>query len=69
MNRIAITYAAYVAIVGHEPGAELERTPDRRIWVWLPKAVVDGLAAARGPRESYSDVILRFAAQVREDAP
>jgi hypothetical protein len=62
VNRIAISAAAYAAIVGHDAGVELPRTTDGRIWVWLPRPVVDGLAAARSPRESFSDVILRFAA-------
>ena len=31
-------------------------------YIWLPRAVVDRLAAMRGPGESYSDVILAVAA-------
>jgi len=36
-----------------------------RLLIWLPRAVVDKLAALRGPGESYSDVILRMAAGER----
>jgi hypothetical protein len=65
MNRIAISAAAYAAIVADLPeearGVEPERTVDGRLWVWLPRPLVDALAAARGPRESYSDVIIRLA--------
>jgi hypothetical protein len=31
--------------------------------IWLDRAMVDRLHAMRGPGESYSDVILRVAAQ------
>jgi hypothetical protein len=31
-------------------------------YIWLPRAVVDRLRALRGPGESFSDVILRLAA-------
>ncbi len=65
MIRIAITPAAFEAIaatlplgsVGYEP--QLNAKGERLIW--LEAAVVDRLAAMRGPGESYSDVILRLA--------
>ena len=64
MIRIAITLAAFEAIaatlplgsVGYEP--QLNEKGERL--VWLEAAVVDRLAAMRGPGESYSDVILRL---------
>lgn len=65
MIRIAITAEAYAAIAAGLPeGAALgepEWTTSGKVFVWLPKAVVDALARARGPGESYSDVILRAA--------
>jgi hypothetical protein len=38
----------------------LESAPNGQYRIWLPRAVVDGLAPMRGARESYSDVILRL---------
>jgi len=32
-------------------------------YVWLEDAMADRLGAIRGPGESYSDVIIRFAGQ------
>jgi hypothetical protein len=65
--RIAISQDAYAAIAAIlPPGAKvglLERAPNGQYRVWLPRAVVDRLARMRGPRESYSDVILRLAAE------
>jgi hypothetical protein len=34
-------------------------------YIWLPRAVVGRLRALRGPGESFSDVILRLAAETR----
>jgi hypothetical protein len=42
-------------------GAEPQRAPNGDYFVWLDPAVVNRLAALRGPDESYSDVILRLA--------
>jgi hypothetical protein len=64
MIRIAISPAAFDAIaatlplgsVGYEP--QLNAKGERLIW--LKPVFVDRLAAARGPGESYSDVILRL---------
>lgn len=36
--------------------------------IWLEPNVVDQLAAMRGPRETYSDVIVRLAAGRDSDA-
>jgi hypothetical protein len=65
MIRIAISQAAFEAIVdttalgrvgfNNEVNAKGER------FVWLEPRVVDRLKALRGPRETYSDVILRLA--------
>jgi hypothetical protein len=64
--RIALTAEAYAAIASIlPPGANigpLEMAPNGQWCVWLPHAIVDGLARMRGARESYSDVILRLAA-------
>jgi hypothetical protein len=64
--RIAISTEAYAAIASIlPPGTNvgpLERAPNGQYRVWLPRAVVDRLARMRGPRESYSEVILRLAA-------
>jgi hypothetical protein len=62
--RIAITAAAFEAIAALPFGsAVFERDPDAKgeHQIWLARAVVDQLKALRGPRESYSDVILRLA--------
>jgi hypothetical protein len=63
--RIAIT-AAYEAIAATlrlcSVGFERERDANGRRLIWLDAAVVDRLAAMRGPAEDYSDVILRLAA-------
>jgi hypothetical protein len=68
MIRIAISQAAYDAIyatlllgsvaVDPEANAQGERL------IWLEPAMADRLGALRGLTESYSDVILRIAAEV-----
>jgi hypothetical protein len=64
MMGIAIGPAAYavIATLPGSPGVEPERTPNGDYFVWLEPAVVDRIAALRGPGESYSDVIVRLAA-------
>jgi hypothetical protein len=69
--RIAISVAAYEAIARtlslgsfgfkRDPNTKGERT------VWLEEVWVDRLGAMRGAGESYSDVILRIAAQKWDD--
>ena len=67
MIRIAISEAAFQAIastlpfgnVGYENG--VNEKGERLIW--LAPNLVDRLKAMRGPGESYSDVILRLAAE------
>jgi hypothetical protein len=62
MISIAITAEAYEAIKATLPdGAPRSIGPDGQMRIWLDYAVVDRLLAARGPGESYSDVILRLA--------
>jgi hypothetical protein len=67
MIRIAVSAEAYAAIASIlPPGAyrgPLEMAPNGQYRVWLPQAVVDSLAQRRGPRENYSDVILRLASR------
>jgi hypothetical protein len=67
MIRIAISAAAFDAIartipfgsVNYETGVD---DKDER-YIWLPRAVVDRLRYLRAPGESFSDVILRLAAE------
>jgi hypothetical protein len=68
MIRIEITAAAYAALCdGVPPERRLEALPSPTggFYLWLDKVTLNRLKAARGPRESYSEAILRFA---REDA-
>jgi hypothetical protein len=67
MIRIAISQAAFDAIARTLPlgGVSYENATDEKgeRLVWLDRAVVDRLRALRGPSESYSDVILKLAAE------
>jgi hypothetical protein len=63
MIRIAISAAAFDAIAATLPGSfgdEGELTADGERMIWLEPAVANRLRRVRGPRESYSDVILRL---------
>ena len=66
MIRIAITIAAFEAIVGTMPlgsfGFERDPTTKGERTVWLEEVWVDRLGAMRRPNESYSEVILRLVA-------
>ncbi len=68
MIRIAITPAAFEAIAATlllgSVGYENPVNEKGECLVWLAPEVVDRLRAMRGPGESYSDVILRVAAEV-----
>ena len=64
MIAIAITPAAYDAIKATTlPRIDAAPSPgaDGLIRIWLDRKFVDQLGYMRGPRESYSDVILRLA--------
>jgi hypothetical protein len=65
--RIAITQAAFEAIAKTLPlgsvGYENKTNEKGERLIWLDPGVVDRLRAMRGPAESYSDVILRLAAE------
>lgn len=67
MIRIAISAASFDALAGTLPlgsvavEPKLNETGEREIW--LEPHVVNKLRHLRGPGESYSDVILKLAAQ------
>jgi hypothetical protein len=65
--RIAITVAAFEAIAATLPlgsvSYENKVNEKGERLIWLDPRVVDRLRAMRGPGESYSDVILRLAAE------
>jgi hypothetical protein len=67
MIRVAITTAAFEAIASTLPlgnmGYEAEANERGERLIWLEDAMMDRLAALRGPGESYSDVILRLAGE------
>ena len=67
MIRIAITQAAFDAIAATLPlgSVSYENATNERgeRYVWLPPNVVDRLKAQHRPGESYSDVVLRIAAE------
>ena len=67
MIRIAVTEAALVAIAKVLPEGAVLRVDQRRgqCFTHLKEAIVDRLGAMRGPGESYSDVILRLAAEAK----
>jgi hypothetical protein len=65
MIRVTVTPAAYAAIAATlvlgTVAVEPERAQDGSVHIWLDPGVLANLKALRGPRESYSDVILRVA--------
>ena len=67
MIRIAISQAAFDAIARTMPfgSVNFEAGVDDKgeRYIWLPRAVVDRLRSLRGRGESFSDVILRLAAE------
>lgn len=66
MIRIEITSAAYAALcAGVPPERRLpaEPSPSGGFYLWLNRMTLNKFMAARGPGESYSDVILRFASE------
>jgi hypothetical protein len=66
MIRIEISAAAYAALAADIP---LERrlpalpSPAGGFYLWLDKATLARFNRARGPGESHSDVILRWASE------
>jgi hypothetical protein len=64
--RIAISQAAFDAIAATlalgSVGFENKIDERGQKLIWLDRAIVDRLRAMRGPGESFSDVILRIAA-------
>ena len=66
MMRIAISRAAFDAIARTMPfgsvNFEAEVDANGEAYIWLPRAVVDGLRSLRGSGESFSDVIRRLGA-------
>ena len=63
MIRIEISAAAYAALCAGVPEQSrlpAEPSPAAGFYLWLDKATLNKLSAARGARESYSDVILRM---------
>jgi hypothetical protein len=67
MVRIAISPEAFEAIARTLPlgsvGYENKTNERGGRLIWLERAVVDRLRSLRGPDESFSDVILRLAAE------
>jgi len=65
MIRIEISAAAYAALAKGTPPEGLLPplpSPSGGFYLWLVRSVLDKFNAARGPGESHSDVILRWAA-------
>jgi hypothetical protein len=67
MIRIAITQAAFDAIASMLPpgstGYENAVDEQGRRLIWLERRMLDKLESYRRPGESYSDIILRLAAE------
>jgi hypothetical protein len=67
MIRIAITQAAFEAVARTLPlgnvSFESKTDEEGQRLIELDRAMVDRLRSLRGPSESFSDVILRIAAQ------
>jgi hypothetical protein len=64
MIRIHVSAAAYDAISSGVPeDSRLPALPSPQggFYLWLDKVTLNKLSAARGPREGYSEAILRLA--------
>lgn len=76
MIRILVTEAAFAAIGGTDPASQTAAdgsgrygsAPQGQVAVWLATPVLEALQAARGPAETYSDVIVRLAQAEKESA-
>jgi len=65
--RLTITPAAFSAIIATLPGnvgVENARAPNGDVFVWLDHSTIAKLRRLRAPGESFSDVVLRLAADV-----
>jgi hypothetical protein len=65
MVRIQLSPAAFAAIAG-DIQAENKRADNGDYFVWLDHSTLSKFNHLRGPGESYSDVILRVAAEATE---
>ena len=66
MIRIEISAAAYAALCAGVPEhrrLEAQGSPSGGFYLWLDKTTVNKFKAARGPGESFSDVILRWSTE------
>lgn len=66
MIRIHISAAAYAALVAGVPEDRrlpAQGGPQGGFYIWLDKQTLNRLTAARGPREGYSETILRLASE------
>ena len=66
MIRIEITAAAYAALcedIPPERRLEALPSPAGGFYLWLDRTTLNKFNAARGPGESHSDVILRWASE------
>jgi hypothetical protein len=63
MIQIAITKAAYNALRRSFPRGARPPKREGLVFIWLHKHDLQKLRAIRGPSESYSDAIIRLAAQ------
>lgn len=69
MIRIAISKEAHAAIAATiEKGRALEASQeltDGRLWIWLPKGVLNAMTRLRRPGEDYSALIIRITEERR----
>ena len=66
MIRIEISAAAYAALcqgVPEHSRLPAQGSPTGGFYLWLDKMTLNRFRAARGPGESFSDAILRFASE------
>ena len=66
MIRIEITAAAYAALcedIPPERRLEALPSPAGGFYLWLDRMTLNKFNSARGPGESHSDVILRWASE------
>jgi hypothetical protein len=69
MTRIEISAAAYASLCAGEPEdgrLEAQECPTGGFYLWLDKYTINRLRAATGPRESFSNAILRMSKRMSE---